>query len=529
MSHMNDSTTGPDAPHSWFSRRAARFWLVLIGVPIVLLWQLSIFRTDLQETHKIKVTGLHSEDRFIYYLYYLNLWPVATTVSGRDDRFFMDRKDRPSEPDKREFSRAGAERIIAEQGDSLVQEWGTTIRYENHLQTFLFLPDAWRRGTPKDAETRLANAGFYMLALAGLFTAFVMTRRYALGIFLVIFFGSNPFQLFAAYREENVKSWPITMFCIAAAIIAPLLTGSTWSRRRWTITAVILGALFGTAYQIRSEAAVAMLGVVAVFLTMWNMSWTRRVVMSGVLIASFIACVMSWHAFFHHKIAESRKVVAAAGGHVFDGPLLDYHPLWPSVWPGLGDFDRTHGYELGDAVMIRYLEPIMPVRFGEEIPWWWGGARKNEPRPASDFYDAAQIYFKYPFDSPNFSTPLRDKVVSDILHDPLWFAGIMVKRVWRIMDQTTPVRVFFTERMAPRLPFHGAIAVLIFGIAWWRKDWIAVRLLLLSAPVSLIPMVITSASNFPYYSIYHLCGAAVGLSWLITAIANRRQTRTTTA
>lgn len=497
---------------------AKRAWMsvgaTVVGVLALMAWQLSLFRTDLQPTHDPKVTGLHSQDRFIYFLYYRNLFPVATLESGLDWYFSYSPDWIPPQPSRLEYSPAGADRQLTEHGASLVQEWGATIRSENHLQTYLFLPDAWRRGSPQLAETRLTNAAVFMLALAGLFVAFAASQRWALGAFLVVLIGSNPFQIFAAYREENIKSWPITMFCVAAGLMAPLIAGRSLRGGTRATIVVAIGLLFATSAQIRTETITTLLGVIVVLLTLWEMPWRARVGLAALTLVSFGVGLLSWTAFFDHKIEEARQVVRQAGGHVYEGPLEGHHILWASLWPGLGDFDRTHGYALGDAAPIAYLEPLLKSRFNEDIAWWWGVSRKSSPRRPSDFYDADHLYYKYPFDAPNTAVLLREKVLSDIAHDPLWYLGILSKRAWRILGETTPVQVFLTPRAVIRIPFHGLMAVMVLLAACWKREWVALRLLILSLPLSLIPLGITSAAGFTYFSIYHLIAAAVLLAWV---------------
>ena len=509
----------------FLGRRAGQLVMLAIGVVLLLLWQLSIFRTDLQPTYKIGLGGLHSEDRFVYFLYYKNLFPVASMDGGRDQEFYFGRDEVQPEPNRLSYSPEAATRVLAERGSSLVQEWGHTIRNENHLQTYLFLPDAWRRGSPQLAETRLTNAAVFMFALAAVLVAFGLAGRSVLGLFVVVLIGSNPFQLFAAYREENIKSWPITMFCVAAALLAPLVAGMKLQWKTHAALAVTIGLVFGTAYQIRSETAAALMGVVAVFLMVRELSWAKRATVAALVLVTFVGTLLSWNRFFDQKIAESTRAVAAAGGHVYPGPLQGYHPLWCSLWPGLGDFDQTHGYATGDAAPIKYLEPILRERFHEEIAWWWGTSREQQGRSPSDYYDADQIYYRYPFDSPNTALLLREKVVADVTSDPLWYGGILLKRVWRILTQLTPVQFYLAPSVVLRVPFHGLLALVVFGVAGWRRDWTAIRLLLLSLPLSVVPLVITSDANFPYFSIYHLCAAAIALSWLVTAGSQWRRGR----
>ena len=58
-------------------------WIAVLGVPFLLLWQLTIFRTDLEPVYKAGVGGLHSQNRFAYFLYYKNLFPVASMEGGQ--------------------------------------------------------------------------------------------------------------------------------------------------------------------------------------------------------------------------------------------------------------------------------------------------------------------------------------------------------------------------------------------------------------------------------------------------------------
>src|SRR6266699_1062361 len=97
-------------------------WVAVIGVPFILLWQLTIFRTDLPPIYKAGVGGLHSQDRFVYFLYYKHLFPVATMESGRDWNFYFSNDDVTVELDRLTYSAEAAQRILSEKGSSLVQE-----------------------------------------------------------------------------------------------------------------------------------------------------------------------------------------------------------------------------------------------------------------------------------------------------------------------------------------------------------------------------------------------------------------------
>jgi hypothetical protein len=75
-------------------------------------------------------------------------------------------------------------------------------------------------------------------------------------------------------------------------------------------------------------------------------------------------------------------------------PPLRHRP-WFSIWEGLGDFDRSKGYEWRDAAARRFL--------AEE-----GGGRLLGPRSERLF---------------------RARILRDVREDPLWFASILARRV----------------------------------------------------------------------------------------------------
>ena len=483
------------------------------------MWQLSIFRTDLEPTHNIRLSGLHSQARFVYFLYYQNLFPVATLESGRDWEFYYTDAAVPVEPNRLAYNKDAARRIIAEKGSSLVQEWGHTIRWGNYLETYLFLVDAWRLGSPEHAEARIAGTLAFMLALAAVYAAFLLVGRGTLGVILVLLLGSNPFQMFAAYRENNVKSWPITMFCVAVALLAPLIAGKKIPLRGRVVLAVVIGLLFGTAYQIRSETAAAMLGSTVVFMTASGASWRSRVATTVLVFATFAGALAAWHAFFEHKIAEATQVVTRAGGHPYPGPLNDAHNLWTSLWSGLGDFDTKYGYASTDHGAVIYAEPVLRSRYGQELSWWWGISREKQGRIASDYYDADHLYYRAPFEAPHFQEVMRDKVIHDITHDPLWYGAILAKRAWRILNQTTPVQFFLRPGLTVPVPFHGLVALAILAIAAWLRDWTGLRLLVMAFSLSAMAFVVNAGGNYTYFGTYHVCAAAIGLSWIVSRVS----------
>jgi hypothetical protein len=82
--------------------------------------------------------------------------------------------------------------------------------------------------------------------------------------------------------------------------------------------------------------------------------------------------------------------------------------------------------------------------------------------------------------------------------------------------------VYVTERATLPLPFTGLLLLPVAALAWWKRDWIAMRLLVFSLPTSITALAIYSGGNTPYYSVFHLCTAAILVSWAVSLLRVRR-------
>src|SRR5204862_7681024 len=133
---------------------------------LIVIWQIHVFRSDLPDTFSLKAfSGLHSQKKFVYYLYYMNLFPVVPTDSGRDYEFVYGPDAVPEEPDRLNYTLDAARQTLATRGNTLVMEWGHTIRTGGLLEAYLFLPDAWRLGSPRHAEVRITNGAMFLASL----------------------------------------------------------------------------------------------------------------------------------------------------------------------------------------------------------------------------------------------------------------------------------------------------------------------------------------------------------------------------
>ena len=195
-------------------RQQVRRGLVLVvGLAAIVLWQYVFFRHGDPDTTLASPLRLSASNgvavwqpEFVYFLYYLNLYPVASISTA-----------------PREWSVEGARRLIAEQGHTLVMDRYWTIRYGDLAKTYLYLPHVWLKGKPLRPRMLHANALGFTLALLALFAAFWHVRHTTLGAVLVVLMGSNPFQVHEVYANNNLLGWPITITLLMLALHVPLM------------------------------------------------------------------------------------------------------------------------------------------------------------------------------------------------------------------------------------------------------------------------------------------------------------------
>ena len=466
--------------------------MLVLGCLLIPAWQgLLAYLGCHNYVYRIRAaTGVHEEARFVYFYHYLGLFPVA---SDREDL---------------EYSRAGAERAFAEHGDGLVTELGYTVREGDLGKLFLYLPDVWLKGAPRDPDMRVANGAAFILALVALFAAFWWIRQPVLGLLVVGVLGSNPFQLAEVYTANNVFGWPITAAIAMLALHLPLL-----GRRRpprWLLWAapVASGLALATIRQIRSEPVAIILSVALAYLAVAGVRWRVRLALVALLAVSFGAGLAGWSGWFDHKIAEAGRRVAAAGGHVYRGPRVQHHVFWHAVWCGLGDFGGKHGYVWGDWVAAQYAHETVAARYGLDVPRCVVGELYD-----GGHWDAAGKFRKTHAEIPHYGEVLRDKVLHDVTHDPLWYLGVLARRAWRLLTETTPARLSIGWAALP-IPTHGLLLLPVLGLLVWSRAWLLLKLVAFSLSLGATAFLIYSGRGTCYYSCTHLFVTAVLCAWL---------------
>ena len=491
-----------------------------MGVIAILAWQQVFLRHRLWEgtlgssTYVLNASGgiLGWQQDFLYFLYYLNLYPVATVTE---------------EPLVK--SRDAAERLFRTRGDTLVMERFWTIRYGDLLKTYLYLPDAYAGGGTADRPLMVrANAFAWIFALVALYAAFWNAGHAILGAILVLLLGSNPFQVSEVFARNNVFGWVIT----AGVLVLALSLGFLLDRRPSAVACVLApiatGLVLATIRQIRTEPVLVGVSVVLAYLTARHLSLGIRALLVALLAASFLLGSWAWASYFDAKFREAYVKVKAAGGHPYDGPRHLHHFVWHALWCGLGDFDTRYGYEWNDVKGMAYALPIMKARGFEPT-----GHPKVERQPFDAltlgvYWDRARKYARTPFEVPEYSDVIREKVVHDITHDPLWYLTILAKRVRRQIVETTPPTVQLGDGRKLGWPPSAVWGLLPFGaaaIVWRARSWFLLKLLLFLAPLASTALLVYSGDGTTYYSVVHLVAFGLCLAWLVEAVLGWRPLR----
>jgi hypothetical protein len=461
--------------------------VLLAGLLLILGWQAPYLQYPERVAARYQATASHGidhEDRFVYFLYYLGLYPVAL-------RSLWPPKD---------YSEAGANRMLVFTPKQLVQDIRFTFYSGERGKTLLYLFDAWLKGEPKNPSLKPSNRLVWMLALLGLWTSFWWLRRPIVGGLFVVLFGSNPFALYAVNAEENVHAWPVLSAALALALTLPYFATAPPRRWRMWILPLATGIVLGSICTLRTEPVLMILAPLLVYLTARALCWRQRLGLVVVLMASFAVTLRAWNAWFDAKDRQAAALLEALGGHPYPGEHLAGHQVWHPIWCGLGDFDTKYGYKWLDDAALKYAQPILKRRFGIVVgyPWHKYGA----------YLDAARQYPLFYSELPEYTEIIRDKVLHDIVHDPRWYLGILGKRAWRLLDETSPVRVSAAFRHVP-IPLHGLVLFPLAALLWRARSRFALRLLLFTLPTCITPFLIYSGDGMSYYAVYPIAAAAI--------------------
>ncbi len=405
-------------------------------------------------------TGLAYDNakHFFYFFYYTGYFPLASLN------------------DSLEYSVPGAYYEITHNGKDLIMEYKHWSRLGENLRIITFYPDAIIKGSARSPSVKLFNAIVFVVALIIFFTGFYLNNRGVLGLISVTIVMFTPYFIYEVYANENIFALLGATFMITAGMLSPYLFANTGQKIGYTLLVSLLsGFIIGFMSEIRGEIMVVALSALIIVFASKDTIF-RKIFFLLFFILTLITTKSLIRSYFDKKFEDTYKLVVKYGGHPYTGPRIEQHRFWHPVFCGLGDFDTQYGYEWNDRVAYRYAIPILNKKYGMHLKY-------SGKLHLDQYYDEDSLYYVKFDEIDQYEEVVRDKVISDILNDPVWYLKILFRRMLRILHVTAP---FY---------WLGVPFILLLIILWRFKQCDLLVLLLSSLPLSLTPFLIYSGGN----------------------------------
>ncbi|MCJ7533862.1 MAG: hypothetical protein MUO64_22905 [Anaerolineales bacterium] len=460
------------------SRRNA----MLLAVVCILLiaWQntFALIGPKLDFTYDLKPhpDGISRMANFFYFYYYFSLFPVSYPDQEVLERI-TDKED--------------AIEFLEVHGKELTNQSSNVIATGDFGRIWLFYPTVLLKGDTSTVSANYFNQWLFIFALVVILLAAWWVDCFALGILLIAFLGSHPFQIFQVYADgRQVFSLPISIALIILGLHLPLILDKKTNKAyRWALP-VITGIILGTAIHIRAEITAIILSIPLIYLLAAKIKWRDKIVLCLLLVLSFWLVKSAWTTYFVNKFDQAIEFVKEEGGKPWNGPKRVTHDLWTVLWAGLGDFDTKYGYAFADSAIYNYINKALA----------------NYPLTEEEAAVAANV--QHLTLHPKYEQAIRDKVLSDILRDPLWYLDILAKRIQRTLVEVAPVRLAIGGHWIT-FPITGVLLIpVLLGLVLIRH-WPYLKLLLFPLPLASLAFFVFSGWKNTYYSIFLQVLAAI--------------------
>ena len=485
-------------------RRRLPGWLLPVAVSVLIVgWQADfLFEVPApkpQDSLTASVGLLPDLRYFFYFYYHLGVFPVGA-------------KDVP----RLGKTKADALEFVAGHGDRLRMDFGealNTPRFGDYGKLFALWPDVWLRGDPRRASATPFNEALFVGSLLAVWWAFWRERRALLGGLVVLLAGSNPFQILETYLRPNIFSVPISVALLALAACLPYLSGRRGADARAWITALVAGVALATFREIRTEAAIIAVAVMATWLTM-RAPWSRRLGLAALFVVALVSTSAAWRSYWSRGFERSAQLVEKAGGRAFTGRHSVNHEVWHAVYCGLGDFGGDKGFQWDDREAFRWATTMDPVTNPTPVPYTYRDGYYFE-----ETYDG--VHPIAPTDLPEYNQLVRDRVLRVVREDPLWYARVLLQRVGAVLGNATPATVSVGVAQL-RMPGAGWLLLPLLLLLLVRRRSFEAKLVAFALPLSAVAIAVYSGRGMTNYGIAHLIALAVALDWVVSAWRARR-------
>lgn len=435
---------------------------------------------DFQSRQKTTGMAHHLAERFVYFQYYLGLFPVATLNEDP------------------ELSKRGALQELDKKDGNLVMEVEHWSRLGEHARVWAYLPNAFLRGSPKKPSVRLFNTLVFLGALLTLYLGFYAAGQPLAGTLLTLMGALTPYFVYEIFGRQNVFGLLGAGFFLLIGMHAKSIFIGI-SKWYWICITLISALVLGFLAEIRNETIILLGSLLCLVLFAKQKHWLLKISLAAMALIAVIGTRSGIKSWFDSKFEEAKEVVEIHRGHVYNGPRIEGHRFWHPVYCGLGDFDTKYGYRWDDMAAYQYAVPILNEKYKLNIKYTGGFHTQN-------YYDADSMYYVKFDEIAEYEEVVKEKVIQDISGDPWWYVSILFKRILAILTYS--------------LPFPLAGWLLLPAAFWmWKErrfEWMA--LLLASLALVATPLLIYSGDGATYNAMF----AFISIAFLLGFHANRK-------
>jgi hypothetical protein len=477
----NTLTTHP--LDTWMLSSRYKNLIFLLGLIIITMWQSSYYIMDTKvnpEYRRADATGFNHYwgQEFVYFYYYKGLFPLASTESNKT------------------YSKQGADNLIKNNPTSLRMEWGHWSRFGESARIWLYLPYAIWKGSAEKPEIIFSNYLLFTLSLFLLWLVCWKIQKPFLGLLMVLIIGFSPFMIYEIYNNNNVFGLMAVYVMLLFALHLPFIFNKN---SKWIYTiALTSGVLAGIMHQIRAESLPIIVSCILVYLLNSSIKLHKRLIPIAILLIAFVTTGKIIHSHFEKLYKETREIVVEAGAIPFDGGKTLVHPFWHPIYCGLGDYDTKYGHVLHDSAVYNYALPILREQTGKELKY--PGRTIYE---MAEYYDTDSLYYMKVETIEGFDEIVKNKFIEVISNDPIWYAGIVTKRIRDFFFQLSPIGITLNNKVL-ELPFSGLFFIMLILLLFYLKEFEWLKMLAFTLPLGTSVVLIYSAYNNSYQSIFHL-------------------------
>lgn len=386
-------------------------------------------------------------------------------------------------------------------GSSLLMEKDHWARFGDPGRIWMYMPKVWLSGSPADPGIKLTNVLFYIITLLVVWQSFVSNGLWRLGLLLCLFLLSSPFYLYETMNNENIFGLVslIGVFLMALHLFF-LRNDFKW---KYLLIPVLSGLLIALVNSIRTEVLATVASCCLIYFFAPGIPFLKRIYCLLLLLGTFTFTSRIIDGYFSRTYQKTTQFVKEHGGVPFEGGRTMRHPAWHPIYCGLGDFDTKYGYHLHDTAVYHYVIPILRKQLNQ--PLIYPGKTKYS---MGEYYDSTHFYYKKPETIPGFDKVCKEKVLLDISNDPLWYAGIIGKRILYFFRNSSPValRLYQWELI---IPFTGWLLLPLLALLFLAKKWREILLLIFTLPSGASTIVMFAEGQNSYMSAYSLLTAAM--------------------